>query len=102
MQCSVLVFSRSGNIAWGKGWGVCVFKSKGAAFLVKVDVSTYPAPTQNLDLTQGRVGASPEAWIDPTFVGFHFEGLEGGRRSGQAVGRPHPIEAVPATVSIVT
>ena len=29
-----------------------------------------PAPTQTLDLTQGRVGASLETWIDPTISSF--------------------------------
>ena len=44
------------------------------------DVSTHPslrpspnpAPIQTLDLTQGRVGASPETWIDASFLGQSF------------------------------
>ena len=31
-----------------------------------------PAPTQTLDLTQGRGGMSPETWIDPQWIGADF------------------------------
>ena len=33
---------------------------------------TNPAPTQALDLTQGRVGTSPETWIDWEGMGLQL------------------------------
>ena len=35
-----------------------------------LELTPNPAPTQTLDLTQGRGGTSPETRIDPTFFGL--------------------------------